>query len=47
MQLTVVNVPVFELPKTGSGSMQLLPVVMVLAYGLSATLVELSKRKYL
>ena len=47
IQLTVVNVPVFELPKTGSGSMQLLPVVMVLAYGLSATLVELSKRKYL
>ena len=47
IQLTVVNVPVFELPKTGSGSMQLLPIVMVLAYGLSATLVELSKRKYL
>ena len=47
IQLTVVNVPVFELPKTGSGSMQLLPVVMVLAYGLSAMLVELSKRKYL
>ena len=47
IQLTVVNVPVFELPKTGSGSMQLLPIVMVLAYGLSAMLVELSKRKYL
>ena len=47
IQLTVVNAPVFELPKTGSGYMQLLPVVMVLAYGLSATLVELSKRKYL
>ena len=47
IQLTVVNVPVFELPKTGSGSMQLLPIVMVMAYGLSAMLVELSKRKYL
>ena len=47
IQLTVVNVPFFEMPKTGSGSMQLLPVVMVLAYGLSAMLVELSKRKYL
>ena len=47
IQLTVVNVPVFELPKTGSGSMQLLSIVMVLAYGLSAMLVELSKRKYL
>ena len=46
-KITVVNVPVFELPKTGSGSMQLLPIVMVLAYGLSAMLVELSKRKYL
>ena len=47
VELTVVNVRIFRLPDTGSRTMQLLPFVLVLAYGLSAMLVELSKRKYL
>ena len=47
IQLTVVNVPVFELPKTGSEAMLLMQITMIGTYALSALLVEAAKRKYL
>ena len=45
IQLTVVNVPVFELPKTGSEAMLLMQITMIGTYALSALLVEAAKRR--
>lgn len=45
VQLTVVNVPVFELPQTGSETMLLMQIAMVGTYALCAILVETTKRK--
>ena len=45
IQLTVVNVPVFELPKTGSEAMLLMQITMIGTYALSAILVEAAKRR--
>ena len=45
VQLTVVNVPVFELPKTGSEAMLLMQITMIGTYALSALLVEAAKRR--
>lgn len=45
IQLTVVNVPVFELPKTGSETMLLMQITMIGTYALSALLVEAAKRR--
>ena len=47
IQLTVVNVPTFELPKTGSKSMLLMPVSLALAAALCGGILLLSKRKKL
>ena len=45
VELTVVNVRVFQLPETGSYAMMLMTIAMTLAYGLCAVLVEASKRR--
>ena len=45
IQLTVVNVPVFQLPKTGSEAMLLMQITMIGTYALSALLVEAAKRR--
>ena len=45
IQLTVVNVSVFELPKTGSEAMLLMQITMIGTYALSALLVEAAKRR--
>lgn len=45
IQLTVVNVPTFELPKTGSKSMAMVPIALALACGFCGALLYISKRK--
>lgn len=45
IQLTVVNVPVFQLPKTGSETMLLMQITMIATYALCALLVEAAKRR--
>lgn len=45
IQLTVVNVPVFQLPKTGSDMMLLMQITMIATYALCALLVEAAKRR--
>ena len=45
IQLTVVNVPVFQLPKTGSDTMLLMQITMIGTYALCALLVEAAKRR--
>ena len=45
IQLTVVNVPVFQLPKTGSETMLLMQITMIGTYALCALLVEAAKRR--
>lgn len=45
IQLTVVNVPVFQLPKTGSDTMLLMQITMIATYALCALLVEAAKRR--
>ena len=45
VQLTVVNVPTFELPKTGSKSMLLMPVSLALAAALCGAILVIGKRK--
>ena len=47
IQLTVVNVPTFELPKTGSKSMLLMPVSLALAAALCGAILVIGKRKKL
>ena len=47
IQLTVVNVPTFELPKTGSKSMLLMPISMALAAALCGAILVIGKRKKL
>lgn len=44
IELTVVNVRIFELPETGSKSMVLMPISLVLACGLCAAFLFLNKR---
>ena len=45
IQLMVVNVPVFELPNTGSEAMLLMQITMIGTYALCALLVEAAKRR--
>ena len=45
IQLTVVNVPTFELPKTGSKSMLLMPISLALAAAMCGGILLISKRK--
>ena len=45
IQLTVVNVPTFELPKTGSKSLMLMPVALALAAAMCGAILYVSKRK--
>ena len=45
IQLTVVNVPVFQLPQTGSETMLLMQITMIGTYALCALLVESAKRR--
>ena len=45
IQLTVVNVPTFELPKTGSKSMLLMPISLALAAALCGGILLIAKRK--
>ena len=45
IQLTVVNVPVFQLPQTGSETMLLMQITMIGTYALCALLVEAAKRR--
>ena len=45
IMLTVVNVPVFQLPKTGSETMLLMQITMIATYALCALLVEAAKRR--
>lgn len=45
IQLTVVNVPTFELPKTGSKSMLLMPISLALAAALCGAILVIGKRK--
>ncbi len=45
IQLTVVNVPTFELPKTGSKSMMLMPIALALAAAMCGGILLVSKRK--
>ena len=45
IQLTVVNVPTFELPKTGSKSMLLMPIALALAAAMCGGILFVSKRK--
>ena len=47
IQLTVVNVPTFELPKTGSKSMLLMPISLALAAALCGAILVIGKRKKL
>lgn len=45
IQLTVVNVPTFELPKTGSKSMLLMPISLALVAALCGAILVIGKRK--
>ena len=45
IQLTVVNVPTFELPKTGSKSMLLMPISLALSAALCGAILVIGKRK--
>ena len=45
IQLTVVNVPTFELPKTGSKTMLLMPISLVLAATICGAILIIAKRK--
>ena len=45
IQLTVVNVPTFELPKTGSKSLMLMPVALAVAAAMCGAILYVSKRK--
>ncbi len=45
IELTVVNVPTFELPKTGSKSMVLMPISLALAATLCGAILIIAKRK--
>jgi len=44
VELTVVNVRIFEMPETGSKSLILMPVSLALACGLCAVFLFLNKR---
>ena len=44
VELTVVNVRVFEMPETGSKSLILMPISLVLACGACALFLFLNKR---
>lgn len=45
VDLTVVNVRTYELPETGSKSLALMPIALILAYGLCGALLLVIKRK--
>ena len=45
IELTVVNVPTFELPKTGSKSMMLMPISLALAAAMCGAILVIGKRK--
>lgn len=45
VDLTVVNVRTYELPETGSKSLLLMPIALILACGLCGTILFVIKRK--
>ena len=45
VDLTVVNVRTYELPETGSKSLTLMPIALILACGLCGAILHVIKRK--